>query len=140
MSLNRRFFNIAIFVMFFVFMDQLIKYVLQTYFSFIISENYGIIFGTVENNFLKILIILIGIILLIYLIFNTDFSKFSNMLAISLIIAGAISNILDRFIYGYVVDYINLPSFLSFWPTFNLADIFIVIGLVVYLYNFFKSK
>ena len=51
-----------------------------------------------------------------------------------LILAGAISNIIDRLYYGCVIDFIDL----RFWPVFNLADIFIVSGVVFLLVEWKK--
>ncbi|KKQ33452.1 MAG: Lipoprotein signal peptidase [candidate division TM6 bacterium GW2011_GWF2_37_49] len=57
----------------------------------------------------------------------------------SLVIGGAISNVIDRINHGYVVDFIDLHIYSLHWPTFNVADIFIVVGvagmLIKSLYN-----
>lgn len=50
--------------------------------------------------------------------------------ALGLQIGGAFGNIIDRFRYGYVIDWIDLPRF----PTFNLADTGITIGVVLLIY------
>ena len=46
------------------------------------------------------------------------------LLALSLQLGGAVGNLIDRLRYGYVVDFL----YLSFWPTFNVADIAITLG------------
>lgn len=46
-----------------------------------------------------------------------------------LVLGGAISNLIDRFWYGAVVDFIDLYVGNYHWPTFNLADAFIVMGI-----------
>jgi len=49
--------------------------------------------------------------------------------ALSLILAGAVGNLIDRVIYGYVIDFIDIhiePYF--YWPVFNVADSAITIG------------
>lgn len=53
-----------------------------------------------------------------------------------LFLAGSVSNLIDRMTRGYVVDFLDWKTLLSFWPTgfvryFNLADVFIVVGLVI---------
>ncbi len=48
--------------------------------------------------------------------------------AISLIIGGAIGNALDRLVYGYVVDFIDVYYGKYHWPVFNLADMTITVG------------
>ncbi|SLN32870.1 signal peptidase II [Oceanibacterium hippocampi] len=50
-------------------------------------------------------------------------------LALGLIVGGALGNVVDRVIYGAVVDYIDLYSGESHWPAFNLADVAILSGV-----------
>jgi signal peptidase II len=59
-----------------------------------------------------------------------------SVLGESLIVAGALGNILDRFLYGGVVDFIKIgycSQNLScwYWPSFNIADFAIVIGVII---------
>ncbi|HLC85695.1 MAG TPA: signal peptidase II [Candidatus Nanoarchaeia archaeon] len=101
------------------------------YFSFNYVENTGSIFGLFSrrNTFFTVLTLLI-LIVLVY-IFREDKD---SRLGISFIIAGAFGNFVDRINYGFVVDFIDL----GFWPVFNLADCFIVAGVIflaVKLYN-----
>jgi signal peptidase II len=49
--------------------------------------------------------------------------------AFGLVIGGSLSNLLDRVRLGYVTDFLDL----RYWPAFNLADSFIVIGVVILL-------
>jgi signal peptidase II len=46
-----------------------------------------------------------------------------------LILAGAVSNLLDRFLYRGVIDFIDFHIGFWHWPTFNLADVFVVVGV-----------
>ena len=57
--------------------------------------------------------------------------KFTQI-SLSLVLAGGISNLLDRIIRGFVVDYINIKDFFQF-PIFNLADICIVCGWIAFI-------
>lgn len=52
------------------------------------------------------------------------------------IVIGAMSNIVDRLLYGGVIDFVNL----KLWPVFNLADCTIVIGVIWLLVREFKIK
>ena len=56
-----------------------------------------------------------------------------------MIIAGAISNILDRAMNNYVLDFIYLHYRDFYWPAFNFADIYITFGVFMILYQFFKE-
>ena len=52
-----------------------------------------------------------------------------------IIISGAISNIIDRIINGYVIDFIYLHISNFYWPAFNFADIYISIGILMVIIN-----
>ncbi len=87
--------------------------------------NPGIAFGLFQEypSILTVINIVIVIFLAIYIYKITSYRM---KLWLTLILAGATSNICDRFIYGGVLDYIDL----SFWPTFNLADTYISLGII----------
>ena len=53
------------------------------------------------------------------------------------IIIGAVGNILDRALNSYVVDFISLHYKNFYWPAFNLADIYITIGIIMLLITLF---
>jgi signal peptidase II len=55
--------------------------------------------------------------------------RLADRAAYVLMLGGALGNLLDRVLRGYVVDFIHLPG----WPVFNLADVFICIGIVLFL-------
>ena len=65
--------------------------------------------------------------------------NFIEKWALVIIIAGAISNIFDRFINGYVIDFIFLHYKDFYWPAFNFADIYISLGIIMMIFSFFKS-
>ena len=56
---------------------------------------------------------------------------------ISFIILGAVSNLLDRITYGFVVDYIQTPLY---WWVFNIADIMITIGVIGLIFSKNEKK
>ena len=49
-------------------------------------------------------------------------------LALSLVLAGAVGNLIDRLIYGHVIDFIQVYYQQWYWPTFNVADSAITVG------------
>ena len=53
------------------------------------------------------------------------------------ILIGAFSNIFDRMLNGFVIDFIYLHYKDFYWPAFNFADIYISIGIVLILMQFF---
>ena len=98
--------------------------------SLILAYNYGVAFSMFaflsENlKYIQIAIMLGG---LIYLILNKNIFNI-YYLPVALLIAGGVSNIVDRFIHGGVVDYIYWHCGFDF-AIFNLADILIDIAVV----------
>jgi signal peptidase II len=57
-------------------------------------------------------------------------------LALGLILAGALGNLIDRVIFGYVIDFLDFQV----WPVFNLADSAITVGAVLLGLNLLSSK
>ena len=111
-----------------IILDQTIKFIIKKYFTY--STNTGAAFGILQNK--TNIIILLTFFALGFLIYYTP--KIKHSLGLGLIFAGLIGNLIDRLNYGYVIDYIKISA----WPTFNLADIFTVTGviiLILYLKN-----
>jgi signal peptidase II len=61
-------------------------------------------------------------------------------LALSLILGGAIGNVIDRFVYGAVVDFFDFHAFGHHWPAFNVADSAISCGAVLLIWDALKAK
>ncbi len=83
------------------------------------------------NTFLVMVIsfmIIMGIIL--YIRKNKPSNKIEKI-SYSLILGGAIGNFIDRIIYGYVRDFIEIDIFGWDYPIFNLADVFVVVGVIL---------
>ena len=74
-------------------------------------------------------------IYLFYLLNNDDFQDKYSQIALYLIIAGAIGNIIDRIFRGYVVDFIDFHLNGMHWYVFNVADSSVTIGLIFLLYS-----
>ena len=100
------------------------------FFSLNFAENSGIAFSiNVPRNFLLLLTSVV-VLYLVYYLWKTKFTKFAEI-SIVLITAGAIGNLIDRFLNnGKVIDFISFWSF----PIFNFADIFISCGVIIYLF------
>ena len=101
-----------------------------------LETNSGIAFGWLAGNqwWLAGLIILVLIILLYATRFLWQSDQVLPRLGLGLIVAGAISNLVDRWRYGFVIDYIDVP----FFTVFNLADIMITLGVVLlFWFNLF---
>jgi signal peptidase II len=107
--------------------------------DFIMVYNPGIsygIFGGGGEIQRWILVVLSGLIIsyLIYWIKNSNSQLVSFSLC--LIIGGALGNVIDRILYGKVIDFISLHVFDYYWYVFNIADIAIVFGgLFILIYS-----
>jgi len=60
-------------------------------------------------------------------------------ISLSLILGGAIGNVMDRFYYGYVIDFIDVYYNSYHWPAFNVADSAIVVGGVLLVIDSLRS-
>ncbi|MEM4711122.1 MAG: signal peptidase II [Candidatus Woesearchaeota archaeon] len=99
--------------------------------EFTYITNTGAGFNILNNqNTLLIWIAIIALGTIIY--YNSHFPK----LAFVMIVAGIIGNLIDRIIYGYVIDMINL----KFWPVFNISDSLIFLGVVYTIIFWFKNS
>ena len=61
-------------------------------------------------------------------------------LSLSLILGGAIGNLIDRIAYGQVVDFVDVGIGSLRWPVFNVADSTVVVGMAVLLFAVFVSE
>ncbi len=114
-----------------------------SFFNIVLVYNNGISFGIFSNLFFmkNILFVIISAItaFLIYLLFKTKNNI--NLIAFAFIIGGAIGNLVDRAMYGAVIDFLDFHIKTLHWPAFNIADSAVCIGVVIYLINdFFLNK
>jgi lipoprotein signal peptidase len=123
-KINKKYLAIIIFI---ITIDQLFKY----FMPFKI-RNYGASFDILKDqNILLISISLTALILFLYLFLRTKENKFS----LSLLIAGTASNLTDRILLGYIIDYIPLPYLF----TFNIADLANFIGVLILIKTLWKK-
>ena len=80
-----------------------------------------------------------AILYMSYLIHKTPEDK-KLCLGLTLVIGGAIGNLVDRLLLGAVVDFISIDLGYFYWPAFNLADSFITIGAGVFLWIIMSEK
>lgn len=92
------------------------------------AENTGIAFSLFES--MPILLTVINSLIVLALIFWV-YQKGYLSIGFALILGGGIGNLLDRFLYGFVIDFIN-PLFIDF-AVFNVSDIALNIGVVFLL-------
>ena len=106
--------------------------------------NEGIAFGLLSfdnneiYNFITFFIAIINIIIIYILIKINDFRRYF----FSIILGGSLGNLFDRLVYNAVPDFIDFHIGNLHWFIFNLADIFITIGVICLILDefIFKSK
>ena len=97
-------------------------------------ENRGAAFSILEGmQWLLIVLASIGILAIIYIML-THKGKPLGKIALAMVLGGAIGNLIDRVVLGYVVDMFSF-DFMSF-AIFNIADIFITVGGVMFLVDY----
>ncbi|AZL84005.1 lipoprotein signal peptidase [Aliivibrio salmonicida] len=115
------------------------------FFNFLYAHNYGAAFSFLSDQagwqrwfFTGIAIVVCG--LLAYWMRKAPQTDKLNNIAYALIIGGAIGNVFDRLVHGFVVDYLDFYWGSYHWPTFNLADAAICIGAGLIILDGFRSN
>ena len=112
------------------------KIYINQFLDFILVFNTGISYGRFSGggSFQKWILIIISLGIIIFLLnYVKNESSFTTRISISFIIGGALGNVFDRFFYGAVVDFISLHAKGFSWYIFNVADMFIVFGVILFL-------
>ena len=140
-----------IIIVFVFFLDQLTKFlvtktlllnqsqpIIKGILHFTLIHNRGAAFGILKNQINLFIFTSISAIILIY--FNLKNTKNKELslysASLSLILAGALGNLIDRLFLGYVVDFLDF----LIWPVFNIADSAITIGAIFLGWSILKSK
>ena len=117
-------------------------YYINKYFNLDLIWNIGIGFGLLSTNsllFYNLVTLLIGIVI-ISLFYISIISNKLDKLIYSIIIGGALGNFSDRLIYKAVPDFIDLHYNNLHWFVFNVADIFITLGIIALLISSIIKK
>lgn len=114
-------------------------------FHFTYTRNIGAAFGILQRGptatlLLGVLSAAVSLGILIYLLRNARTLSRLQLSAFTLILAGAVGNMIDRFMLGYVRDFIHfyLPNFN--FPVFNIADSCVVIGAGLLILSSFLER
>ena len=143
----KNYFKYFFFFSFLVAIDQYIKFIFVNGFrlngdciSLVLAYNKGVAFSMFAflADYLKYIQIAILVGGLIYLSFNKDVLKI-YILPITMLLAGGISNVVDRFIHEGVVDYVYWHCGFDF-AIFNFADVIIDISIALILYISYKQE
>jgi len=121
--------------------------VIPGFFNLVHVHNRGAIFGFLSHSDSSLIFILLTLAsffamsLVVYYFFKTPLTEKPLLVSLSLILAGALGNLIDRVLRGYVIDFLDVYVKKWHWPSFNLADSCITVGalLLVYIFLFTKS-
>ncbi len=117
---------------------------ITSFFNLVFTWNPGTSFSMFQNIGLnsQFVIIFLTLIIITYLIYlwvsklHTNIEKISFMM----IIAGAIGNLIDRIRFNAVVDFLDFHIGAYHWPAFNIADVLICCGVLLYIYSLIRKK
>ncbi len=127
--------------------DRVTKYLVVSFldspidlglFHIVHVTNTGITWGLLKGY--SVIPIAVSLFVICYILYILKVSPKQPSVMIwvfGLVLGGAVGNLIDRVVYGAVIDFIDL----GWWPVFNLADSAIVIAMVLLVYiNFFPSS
>jgi signal peptidase II len=133
-------------------LDQWAKYLVRShlsmsevipvlpFFNIVYVDNVGSAFGMFKGlgNPLFIGISVAAIVVITAMIIKIR----DNRLALSLILGGAVGNMTDRIVHGYVIDFLDFYAGRHHWPAFNIADSALTLGIALLLVDtlFHKSE
>lgn len=127
--------NILILTVLFTISDQATKHLATKH--LFISKNTGIAFGIPIPQWLTIILTIVLLyVLLKFIQKEIGFKSKITQILTAAILAGGTSNLVDRIQRGYVIDFIDV----GFWPSFNLADIYITVGILLLMFFYGKLK
>lgn len=124
------------------------KEIIPNFLNFIYSTNRGALFGFFNNLneslrfFLLTILPIFVIIAILWMLIKSETKEVFLNFGLSLILGGAIGNLVDRIMYDYVIDFIDFHIGRFHWHTFNVADASITTGIAIILYQliFMKSE
>ena len=124
------------------------KSIIPGFFNLTHIRNRGAIFGFFSHSESRILFVFLTLVslvalgLVIYYFFKTPSSQRFMKLSLSVILAGALGNLIDRIIRGYVIDFLDFHIKNWHWPSFNVADACISAGafLLIFILVFKRGK
>ena len=150
MNIKKFITNVILILSLTIFFDQLTKYIafialfegnqvliINHYLNFRPVWNDGISFGMLQGygNIGRVIFIMIALIISLWIIIYSKKLNTIGFVGYNMIAGGAIGNVVDRIVHGKVIDFIDVHYKAYHWPAFNMADSFIFIGVLLFLYN-----
>lgn len=144
------------FLILLVFADQISKYlIVQTltlgetinvlpFLDFYLIFNTGIAFSFFDEGgelgrWILVFLVLLVCLYLVYVLISEKLRKYETF-ALLMILSGGLGNLIDRSLWGHVIDFIHLYYENYSFYIFNLADTFITIGVIIYILDLLAMK
>jgi signal peptidase II len=83
---------------------------------------------------------IVALVIIFYYFLKLEAKCTFELTSLSFIIGGALGNNIDRVIRGYVIDFIDMYIKNHHWPTYNIADSFITIGVILLIISIWREK
>lgn len=114
--------------------------VIKDFFYLRYINNTGASWGILSNSkILLIILSLIAIIILIRYMYSFKETKL-NFVGFGFLLGGILGNLSDRLLHGYVKDFLDFIIFNYDFPVFNIADIFIVLGVIILIISIIRGE
>ena len=145
--MKKKYIIVSLIIIGLVLLDQISKFIVVNNFSlgesliliknflkFTYIRNTGISFGILSNQ--VFLIVVFTLMIIVFVIKELINNRNQKLIVVSsiLILSGAFGNLIDRVFRGYVIDFISFTLFKREMAIFNIADIFITFGVLLYIY------
>ena len=118
--------------------------VVNRFLSFDLEINRGISWGMLHTSsftgFVLITTLIVAVTVAVAVHAYGRWLNNQNILGETLVVAGSSANIIDRILYGGVIDFIHIAYQRYSWPIFNVADMTIVVGVFVMLWSNYQQE
>jgi len=106
--------------------------VMGDFFRLTYIENPGMAFGIRLGSpvFFTAFASIASVVIFVYL-YRIRYEKFTPRFALAIILGGAVGNLIDRFAYGQVIDFLDFGIGNTRWPIFNVADSSVTVGMIL---------
>lgn len=124
----------------FISSNNINQIIIPNFFSISFVKNTGAAFSLLEGyKFLFIILAIVAVIYICKTYINEKLNKLQQI-SIILLISGIVGNLIDRIIYGYVIDFLSFKFGSYFFPVFNIADMCITIGAGLLIIDLIRGE
>lgn len=119
-------------------MDEIV--IIPHFFSLYYVENTGAAFSLFSGATVVLVVLGIGVLAFLHLcVLSDEVMHKWKKIGLGMVIGGIVGNLVDRILYGAVIDYLSFDFFGYSFPIFNIADIGITIGFLILVIDIFRG-